>query len=85
MEGLNEIRTAISSENILLLQSYNVTFRKKLEEVSFVKGDFLYKKISNKDVYKEYGAMADILEDAGHYWTFISPFFIDDSSWRNAA
>ena len=36
MEGLNDIRTAISSENIQLLQSYIATYRKKLEEVVFV-------------------------------------------------
>ena len=59
MESLNEIRVAISSENIQLLQSYIVTYRTKLEEVAFVKEEFLYKKISNKDVYVDYGAMAD--------------------------
>ena len=32
MEGLNEISTTISSENIQLLQNYIVTYRKKLEE-----------------------------------------------------
>ena len=52
MEGLNDIRTAISSENIQLLQTY----RKKLEEVVFVEEEFLYKKISKKDVYVDYGA-----------------------------
>ena len=51
MEGLNDIRTAISSENIQLLQSYIATYRKKLEEVVFVEEEFLYKKISKKDVY----------------------------------
>ena len=60
MEGLNEIRTAISSKNIQLLQSYIVTYRKKLEEVSFVEVEFLYKKISKKDVYVDYGATVDI-------------------------
>ena len=60
MEGLNEIRTAISSKNIQLLQSYIVTYRKKLEEVAFVEAEFLYKKISKKDVYVDYGATADI-------------------------
>ena len=60
MEGLNEIRTAISSKNIQLLQSYIVTYRKKLEEVAFVEVEFLYKKISKKDVYVDYGATADI-------------------------
>ena len=51
MERLNDIRTAISSENIQLLQSYIATYRKKLEEVAFVEEEFLYKKISKKDVY----------------------------------
>ena len=51
MEGLNEIRTAISSENIQLLQSYIATYRKKLKEKVFVEEKFLYKKISKKDVY----------------------------------
>ena len=51
MEGLNEIGTAISSENIQLLQSYIATYRKKLEEVIFVEEEFLYKKISKKDLY----------------------------------
>ena len=60
MEGLNEIRTAISSKNIQLLQSYIVTYRKKLEEVVFVEEKFLYKKISKKDVYVDYGATAVI-------------------------
>ena len=65
MEGLNEIRTAISSENIQLLQSYIATCRKKLEEVVFVEEEFLYEKISKKDVYVDYGATADIPQDAG--------------------
>ena len=51
MECLNEIRTAISSENIQLLQSYIATYRKKLKEVVFVDEEFLYKKTSKKDVY----------------------------------
>ena len=64
MEGLNEICTLISSENIQLLQSYIVTYRKKIEEVVFFKKEFLHKKISKKDVYVDYGAMADIPQDA---------------------
>ena len=60
MEGLNDILTAISSENIHLLQSYITTYRKKLEEVVFVEEDFLYKKISKKDVYVDYRATAVI-------------------------
>ena len=64
MEGLNEICTAISSKNIQLLQSYIATYRKKLVEVVFVEGGFLYKKISKKDVYVDYGATADIPQDA---------------------
>ena len=64
MEGLNDIRTTISSENIQLLQSYIVTYRKKLEEVVFVEEEFLLKKIGNRDVYVDYGAMTDIPEDA---------------------
>ena len=57
---MNDIRTTISSENIQLLQSYIATYRKKLEEVVFVEEEFLYKKISKKDVYVDYGATADI-------------------------
>ena len=55
MEGLNDIRTAISSENIQLLQSYIATYKKKLEEVVFVEEEFPYKKIS-----MDYSATADI-------------------------
>ena len=62
--GLNEIRTAISSENVQLLQSYIATYRKKLEEVVFVDEEFLYKKISKKDVYVDYGARLSIPQDA---------------------
>ena len=51
MEGLNDIHTAISSKNIQLLQSYIATYRKNFEEVVFVEEEFLYKKISKKDVY----------------------------------
>ena len=64
MEGLNEIRTAISSENIHLLQSYIATNRKKLEEVVFLEEELLCDKISKKDVYVDYGATADISQDA---------------------
>ena len=64
MEGLNEIRTAISSENIQLLQSYIATNRKELEEVVFLEEELLYDKISKKDVYVDYGATADISQDA---------------------
>ena len=64
MEGLNEIRTEISCENIQLLQNYIATYRKKLEEVVFVEEEFLYKEISKKDVYVDYGATADIPQDA---------------------
>ena len=60
MEGLNDIGTAISSENIQLLQNYIATHRKKLEEVVFVEEEFLYTKISKKDVYVDYGATANI-------------------------
>ena len=63
-EGLHEIRAVISSENNQLLQSYNATYRKKLEKVLFVEEEFLYKKISKKDVYVDYGATADIPQDA---------------------
>ena len=64
MEGLNEIRTVFSSEDIQLLQSYIVNYRKKLEEGVFVEKEFLDKKISKKDVFVNYSAMADISEDA---------------------
>ena len=64
MECLNEIRTTISSENIQLLQSYIATYRKKLEEVVFVEEELLYRKISKKYVYVDYGATTDIPEDA---------------------
>ena len=40
--------------------SYIATYRKKLEEVVFVEEEFLYKKISKKDVYVDYGATAVI-------------------------
>ena len=44
-----------------------VKFRYKncsqLEEVVFVEEKFLYKKISKKDVYVDYGATADIPQD----------------------
>ena len=63
-DSLNKIRTAINSENIQLLQSDIVTYRKKLEEVVFVEEEFLYKKISKKDVYVDYGATTDIPQDA---------------------
>ena len=58
---MNEIRTAISCKNIQLLQSYIAIYRKKVEEVVFVEEEFLYKKISKKDVH---GATADIPQDA---------------------
>ena len=64
MEGLNEIRAEISSENIQLLQSYIAIYRKKLQEVVFVEQEFLYEKISKKDVYVDYSATADISQDA---------------------
>ena len=64
------ICTAISNENIQLLQRYIVTYRKKLEEVAFVEEEFLHRKISNKDVYVDYGAMADIPEDAVKQYGF---------------
>ena len=65
IEDLNEILNAISSENIQLLRSYIVTYGNKLEEVIFFfEEEFLLKKISNKDVYVDYGVMADIPEDA---------------------
>ena len=72
MEGLNDIRTAISSENIQLLQSYIATYRKKLEEVVFVEEEFLYTKISKKDVYVDYGATANIPQVAVKHavWRF---------------
>ena len=62
---MNESCTAISSrENIQLLQSYTVTYRKKLKEVLFVEEEFLYKKISKKDNYVDYASTADMAEDA---------------------
>ena len=64
MEGLNEIRNAIISGNIQILQNYIATYRKKLEEVVFVEEEFMYKKISKKDVYVGYGATVDIPQDA---------------------
>ena len=62
--GLNEIHTVISSENSQLLQSYTVTYGKKLEKVVFVKEESLRKRINNKDVYVVYGAKGDIPEKA---------------------
>ena len=38
--------------------SYIATYRKKLEELVFVEEEFLYKKISKKGVYVDYGATA---------------------------
>ena len=72
MEGLNDIRTAISSKNIQLLQSFIATYRKKLKEVVFVEEEFLYKKISKKDVYMDYGATTDIPQVAVKHavWRF---------------
>ena len=57
MEGLNEIRTAISSENIQLLQSSIVTYRKKLEVVLFIEQ-------VSRPKRQDYGAMVHIPEDA---------------------
>ena len=67
MEGLNDICTAISTENIQLLQSYIATYRKKHKEMVFVEEEFPYNKISKKGVYADYGAMADILDTLGSY------------------
>ena len=64
MEGLNEISTAIRSENFQLLQNYIETYRKKLQEKVIAEEEFIRRKISNKDAYVDYGAMSDILEDA---------------------
>ena len=64
MEGLNEIRTAISSENIQLVQIYILTYRKKLREVVFVEEERLHKKTSNKYIYLDYDVMDDIPEYA---------------------
>ena len=64
MEGLNDIGTAISSKYIQLLQSYIATYRKKLKEVVFVEEEFLYNKISKRDIYVDYGATAYIPQDA---------------------
>ena len=64
MEGLIDTRTLISNENIQLLQSYITTYRKKLEERVFVEEEFLQKKISEKDVYVDYVATADIQQVA---------------------
>ena len=81
MEGLNDIRIAISSKNIQLLQSYVATYRKKLEEVVFVEEEFLYKKRSKKDVYVDYGAKlqlsmqyGDLTIEAGetNYYSHVS-------------
>ena len=63
---------AISSQNISLLQSCIVTYRKKLERVVFVEEEFLHKKISNKDVYVDHSAMANIPEDAVKQYGFDS-------------
>ena len=60
MESLNDSRTVISSKNMQLLQSCIATYRKKLKEVVFVEEQFLYKKISKKDVYVDYGTTTGI-------------------------
>ena len=49
MEDLSDIRTTISSET---------------RGNGFVEEEFLYKKISKKDVYVDYGATADISQVA---------------------
>ena len=61
MESLIDIRTAISSENIQL-RYYKATCNllKEIKEVVFVEEEFLYKKISKKDVYVDYCATAVI-------------------------
>ena len=51
MEGLTDSRTVICSKNIQLLQTRGS---------GFVEEEFLYKKISKKDVYVNYGATAVI-------------------------
>ena len=77
MEDMNDSCTAISSQDIQLLQSFIATYRKKLKEAAFVQEEFLYKKIGKKDVYVDYGATTDILQDAvkqytGMAWRFDS-------------
>ena len=64
MEGLNDIRTAISSKRIQVLQTYIATYRKKLKEMAFVEEEFLYKKISKKNFYVDYGATTDTPQNA---------------------
>ena len=67
-----DIRTAISSENIQLLQSYIATYRKKLKEVVFVKEEFLHKKVRNKDVYVDYGAMDNFPKQAFKQYGYLA-------------
>ena len=62
IEALREICTEISSVNIQLVQSYFVAHRDKLEKVLFDDKESLHKKLSKKDVFWDYGAMADIPE-----------------------
>ena len=71
-EGLNEIHTASGGENIELLQSHIATYRKTLKEVLFLEEKFLYKKITKKDVYMNYGATADIPEDAVKQYRYLT-------------
>ena len=53
----------ISSGNIEVIHSYVVTYKNKPEEVVFVEEEFLYEKISKKDVYVDYGVTDDIPQD----------------------
>ena len=47
-----------------LVQLYLVTCKKNLEEVVFVDKEVLNKKTNDKDVYVNYGTIADIPKDA---------------------
>ena len=56
MEGFREARNTSSSDNMQVIHYCFATYKKKLKEADFVKKEFLYKKINNKDVYVDCGA-----------------------------
>ena len=72
IEALREICTEISSVNIQLVQSYFVAHRDKLEKVFFDDKESLHKKLSKKDVFGDYGAMADIPELAVKQYRYLT-------------
>lgn len=64
MEGLNENCTMISNGIIHLLQSYIVTYKRNLRKYFLLRMSYCIMKISNKDLFVGYAAIANIAEDA---------------------